>query len=456
MAAGLLAVLMGLLAVRAQVTVIMACILVIAIMLLPRRAVLGVMILLVCVLGLIRRLISPGRIDYDPLVLVPILLLVLVLITSDKDDEPAPLSTTLNLAFSVLVALPVLSVVVVARPSLAGVYAAGIQSAAFLAMWSAARGRLPNLWPSVFRSAPIVGGLLALYGLYQFFFLPGWDRLWMIRSGLNSVGSPEPLLVRVFGASESPGLFAMVLGACLVTSVYGVVGSHSVAMRMFNVGLASLMVGTLFFTGVRTALIAALVALIYMAYQYRNVAVLLWTAVLGASFVVGVRALLTRFTTSDSTVFDADRYSIANSGSDRSLNARLGLLSDVGDGLARPLGTGLQVSGARVRSLDNSWIDLLVSFGPLMALAFTVVFIAIVRSVLSSPPRTDRASVAKMGLSGVTVYLLVFLMAANIFATTSGLVASVVLGWALGAVVPRPRRAATDGAVDLGVPTQPR
>jgi len=51
----------------------------------------------------------------------------------------------------------------------------------------------------------------ALYGIFQFVYMPPWDRLWMIATDLQSIGRPEPYSVRVFGSMTMPGTFAVVM-----------------------------------------------------------------------------------------------------------------------------------------------------------------------------------------------------------------------------------------------------
>jgi hypothetical protein len=64
--------------------------------------------------------------------------------------------------------------------------------------------------------------VLGMYGMYQFFAPPAWDRYWLTNvavGGLNtSFGQPEPLLVRVWSTMNAPGPFAntMMVGLLLL------------------------------------------------------------------------------------------------------------------------------------------------------------------------------------------------------------------------------------------------
>ena len=48
------------------------------------------------------------------------------------------------------------------------------------------------------------------YGIYQFFVLPDWDRLWMLNVQLNSFGAVEAMKIRVFSTMNAPAIYAAV------------------------------------------------------------------------------------------------------------------------------------------------------------------------------------------------------------------------------------------------------
>ncbi len=58
--------------------------------------------------------------------------------------------------------------------------------------------------------------ILGLYGVVQFLVVPGWDKLWMDMSKMNSIGIPEPLQIRVFSTMNAPGPYAVVMMAGLL------------------------------------------------------------------------------------------------------------------------------------------------------------------------------------------------------------------------------------------------
>ena len=66
------------------------------------------------------------------------------------------------------------------------------------------------------RALAIIFGLISpvmgIYALLQYLDPPDWDRLWMIRSKMDSIGEPYPYKVRVFRYTEFTGLVCYVRG----------------------------------------------------------------------------------------------------------------------------------------------------------------------------------------------------------------------------------------------------
>ncbi len=179
-------------------------------------------VLSISVLGLIRRVLAPGRVDYDPLLLLPLALVALAAL-----NQPAKVSRRRALAprtrarsapdavDAALFSLVVITFasVLVNDVSAAALYVAASQAGAWLVILLLRHGRLPDVWIATQQHRAPAGyrarGLRPLAVLRAF----EWDRRWMIASALTTVGSPEPLAVRVFGASEAPGPFAVLLGS---------------------------------------------------------------------------------------------------------------------------------------------------------------------------------------------------------------------------------------------------
>jgi O-Antigen ligase len=54
------------------------------------------------------------------------------------------------------------------------------------------------------------------YGIYQFFVLPDWDRLWLLEVQLNSFGAVEAMKIRVFSTMNAPAIYAAVTACGLL------------------------------------------------------------------------------------------------------------------------------------------------------------------------------------------------------------------------------------------------
>jgi hypothetical protein len=53
--------------------------------------------------------------------------------------------------------------------------------------------------------------LSGIYGIVQYMTAPEWDRLWLIKTKLESMGEPEPLKIRVWSTMASSGPFAVMM-----------------------------------------------------------------------------------------------------------------------------------------------------------------------------------------------------------------------------------------------------
>jgi hypothetical protein len=58
--------------------------------------------------------------------------------------------------------------------------------------------------------------LTGAYGIYQFFVLPDWDRIWMVNAHMNWYGQVDPMKTRVFSTMNSPPVFAAVTACGLL------------------------------------------------------------------------------------------------------------------------------------------------------------------------------------------------------------------------------------------------
>jgi hypothetical protein len=68
---------------------------------------------------------------------------------------------------------------------------------------------------STFATATLVMGA---YAIYQFFVLPGWDKLWLSNVKTMTFGLPEALQLRCFSTMNAPVIFALTMMGTLLAS----------------------------------------------------------------------------------------------------------------------------------------------------------------------------------------------------------------------------------------------
>lgn len=61
--------------------------------------------------------------------------------------------------------------------------------------------------------------VLALYGVYQYYYLPNWDSFWIANAPMTSVGIALPMQFRVFSTLNSPMVFAPILSILFVIAM---------------------------------------------------------------------------------------------------------------------------------------------------------------------------------------------------------------------------------------------
>jgi O-antigen ligase len=218
-----------------------------------------------------------------------------------------------------------------------------------------------------FRSNMMYGLLvMSLYGLYQFFFLAPWDAAWMISSGLNSIGTPEPLSVRVFSTMNTPQPFADYLIAGLMLL--------AVSTRKLRIVTMPLAVIVLALTMSRSSWMAGAVGLavlsIALTMRQRIQMVLLMIACVGA-FALALQVP----SINEIVVKRADSFK--NLKEDGSLQDRIAAQQQAVVAFQdSPFGLGLGADGSHARTGpsygvpqpifntgDNGWEQIFLSFG---------------------------------------------------------------------------------------------
>ncbi|HWA15404.1 MAG TPA: O-antigen ligase family protein, partial [Gemmatimonadales bacterium] len=119
--------------------------------------------------------------------------------------------------------------------------------------------RYPDIQAAMRRAFLYGSILLALYGCYQFINPPMWDRVWMVSSGMYSVGRAFPFEVRVFSMVNSPLNFATIL----VAGLFIALGARGIA-RVLSLSIGAI---ALLLSLVRSVWIAGILGFLFYLYS---------------------------------------------------------------------------------------------------------------------------------------------------------------------------------------------
>ncbi|MEE9094707.1 hypothetical protein [Pseudarthrobacter phenanthrenivorans] len=378
------------------------------------------------VLGLIRRLSAgpDARVDFDPLILFPMVLVVVALLIclarfdsvggqrrSDTDRR----LLWFAVIFSIFVGLA-LAANGAFSPNV--IYFAMALIVPVLLTVFIAIASVPDIWETFERLLPGIGLVVGCYGVYQFFFLPQWDRSWMLNSGLESIGQALPMAVRVFGASESPGPYAAFMGLVVIVCFVRGINSHGISRVLFFL-FCALMTVPLLLSGVRSSLLSVLVcaalAVLVRGRGMGRVLPVLFFVLVG----VGVDKIVSTFGGS-STILTADRYTSFDPSQDNSIQARLGILDYLTNPLPHVLGNP---SGP---TIDNLLVDIMRAYGLVPFVLFSAFIVFLLLRCLKF-----LRSGSKSPLAFVVLYLIFLGIAGNLFLSSFG----IIVGLAFGALL---------------------
>lgn len=412
-----LAVVAGLLTVGLpiQISIFMLC-LIVAFILQSRGRIVLFATFFIPFSGLIRRVVAgpSGYTESDPLVLLPLALVALSVVLS-LGHAPGSSYRKWPVALAAVAGFSILGTVALRLSfSVPAIFFAACLAVPLLLAAALASGRMPSIWSSIERSVPLLAVAAGVYGVIQFFILPSWDRSWMITSDLKSIGAPFPLQVRVFGASESPGPYAMYIGLAVVLLLAMAVAGSKLAPVWL--AIAACLSVPLILSGVRTALLAiAICAVALVLLRGRG-----WTRILPAVLLVGIytvlNSVLSRFA-GQSSILTADRYTNFDSETDGSLTARLDLVRYLRNPFQYLVGT------PSAPAIDNLYIDVLVRYGLLPAIAIVLLVIWVVIMSIRNLA-TSRNEVA----SACAIFIAVASMSGNVFNTQFGILVGIVFG----------------------------
>ncbi len=203
----------------------------------------------------------------------------------------------------------------------------------------------------------------AAYAWYQFLFLPPWDALWLVESGMtSSMGQPEPLKIRAWGTINSVGPAASVWALALIAAF-----ADRRWMSWLRAACLIVLCGALLISIVRIGWImavAGMVTYVLLAggkHRWRTAALFIF---------MGVATLLIvpLLPGGDRVVDRAATF--GNLAEDNSARARLSITGELVSSITQnPLGAGLGAAasdkvagdGRSVTGIDNGYLGLFVT-----------------------------------------------------------------------------------------------
>ncbi|MBD2459705.1 O-antigen ligase domain-containing protein [Oscillatoria sp. FACHB-1407] len=197
--------------------------------------------------------------------------------------------------------------------------------------------------------------VMGVYGLYQYFVAPEWDRFWLRSIEASSFGDPEPLGIRVCSTMDAPQPFAAVMMAGLIL----------LFSNNENLRFASMATGYLAFllSLARSAWLnwAASFLILFPSLKSALQLRLVITILLALILILPV-ASIEPF----STVINSRLESFTNTSTDTSYQDRSrGYMELMGDALTELTGKGLgmSINSNSIGSRDSGILSILFSLG---------------------------------------------------------------------------------------------
>lgn len=211
----------------------------------------------------------------------------------------------------------------------------------------------------VTRSLVVCAGISAVYAVYQFLFLPAWDKMWLIESGMtSSMGKPYPMQMRAWGTMNSCGPAAQVWCLSIIAGLLDTKWKSTWKKAWLVMALTAMLLSL-----VRSAWLMLCIGVVVMAIQSGGrragtaifAGLLVFATILCAPMLPGGDRITRRLET------------FGDLGRDRSFTARNSMANDLADQLLEnPLGRGMGFAtasrvartAAKTESIDNGFGEL--------------------------------------------------------------------------------------------------
>jgi hypothetical protein len=296
--------------------------------------------------------------------------------------------------------------------------------------------------------------VVGAYGVYQFFFLPAWDKQWMIDLDARTFGVPEALQIRVFSTLNAPATCAayMMAGLLMLFALKG-------RLRMIAAPVAFL---SFILTSSRSSWIGILFGIGYLTMQLPNKARL--------RVVAGILAcVIFLFIAAQLPVVDdmvsARMQSFTDPKKDVSYNERVGghiiafqkLLSEpMGEGMGS-VDTDHATTGgdASIGPHDSTVLESLYALGFPGSILYLIGIIAGALRMLSRSNQRTREPFA-ISMRAIAVAFFIQALLNSIFVGVFGFMVWTAIGMALAAGEPLLLRSSSEPELGSGMPSKIR
>jgi hypothetical protein len=294
--------------------------------------------------------------------------------------------------------------------------------------------RYPDIQAAMRRAFLFGSIVLALYGCYQFVNPPMWDRVWMVSSGMYSVGRAFPFEVRVFSLVNAPLPFATILVAGLFMALSSRGLSRVVSL---SIGAIALLLSL-----VRSVWLAGLVGFVVylMSVPVKAAKKFVFAGALSVLVIAAVPLFVPEDITAPTLKILEKRFlTFTDIGQDVSYKDRASFLDNItGVVLNQPQGYGLGSTGVSstlagagdgIRDFDNGIFAVLYTLGWFGGVGLLAATIGILLTIM--PRRENIDDTMAKAARAVAVTSLVLTLGSNVYEGVS----AAILWCSLGLVV---------------------
>jgi hypothetical protein len=259
----------------------------------------------------------------------------------------------------------------------------------------------------------------ASYGVYQYLVAPEWDCFWLIQTKLfTSMGSPEPLGLRVWSTMNAPLQFAVVM---LGGNILLFIGQGNLRIPGLTVGILSVLL-----TSVRTVWVGLIIALITLLVSLKG-----GVQIRLIAFILTIVLCMVPLSTVEpfSKVIQSRVSSLSNVKDDQSAKDRANLYgTTLNLALSEVIGKG----NGTLQPIDSGIIELLLTLGWMGAIPYiSGLLLSFYSMFQASNSNSDPfASAAR----AIVVGFLPMLAGSNVIAGISGMVFWGFLGIGMAAI----------------------